>query len=192
MFDQIFDDPLTLFYGALTGFLFGFLLVKGGVTRYQVILGQFLLKDFTVLKVMGTAIVVGAVGVFGMRAMGMDVSISVRNALVVGNVVGGLIFGAGMAILGYCPGTAMASVGDGSRHAIFGILGGIVGAGLYAEAYPMIGARFVDSIDLGRVSLDSAAGLSPWWVILIMATIAVIGFPALERWERRQPKPRRP
>ncbi len=130
------------------------------------------------------AILTGAVGIFGMRVLGMDVTISVRSTLVVGNLVGGVIFGIGMAVLGYCPGTAMGAAGDGSRHAVFGILGGIVGAGLYAESYPFIGARFVESVDLGQVTLASAADISPWWVIMIMAIIAVVGFLLLERWER--------
>ena len=186
MFSVIFDSPLTLFYGALTGLLFGFLLQKGGVTRFSVILGQFLLEDFTVLKVMGTAIVVGAIGIFGMRAMGMDVTISVRNALPVGNIVGGLIFGVGMVILGYCPGTAMAAIGDGSRHAIAGMAGGLLGASIYGHAHPWLAPHLTETVNLGRVSLDSATGLSPWWVIAALAAAAIVGFTMLERWERRR------
>ena len=65
-----FDPPMLIVYGLVVGLVFGFLLQKGGVTRYQVIVGQFLLKDFTVLKVMLTAIVTGAVGIYGMRRSG--------------------------------------------------------------------------------------------------------------------------
>ncbi|MHC5001987.1 MAG: YeeE/YedE thiosulfate transporter family protein, partial [Planctomycetota bacterium] len=110
----MFADPTSLALGAATGLVFGFLLQKGGVTRFQVIVGQFLLKDFTVLKVMLTAIVVGAIGIYGMRAAGMDVPLHVKGTALLANVLGGLIFGVGMAILGYCPGTALAAIGDGS------------------------------------------------------------------------------
>mgnify|MGYP004136876501 CR=1 FL=1 len=58
------DTPFMIVAGLLTGVVFGVLLQKAHVTRYEVIVGQFLFKDFTVLKVMLTAIVVGAVGVF--------------------------------------------------------------------------------------------------------------------------------
>ena len=119
MFDLASSQMIV--YGLLAGFVFGFLLQKGGVTRYRVILGQFLLKDFTVLKVMFTAIVVGAVGIWGMRSAGMDFPMHVKNAAILANIVGGLIFGVGMAVLGYCPGTGIAAIGDGSRHAIPGL-----------------------------------------------------------------------
>ncbi len=185
---QLFADPLTLFYGALTGFLFGFLLQKGGVTRFKTILGQFLLTDFTVLKVMGTAIVVGAIGIFGMRALGMDVSLSVRNALPVGNIVGGTIFGVGMVILGYCPGTAMAAIGDGSRHAIPGLIGGLVGASIYGHAHPWLAPHLTETVNLGKLSIDGTIGLSPWWVIAVLAAMAIVGFTLLERWERKRPR----
>jgi uncharacterized membrane protein YedE/YeeE len=183
MFSHVFATPSALLTGALTGLVFGFLLQKSGVTRFGVILGQFLLKDFTVLKVMGTAIIVGGIGIYGMRALGLDVPLHIKNATILGNALGGAIFGIGMAILGYCPGTGVAAIGDGSRHAIPGILGGIVGAALYAEAYPWIKSEVLGIRDLGRATLDS--GLSPWWFIALLALAALSGFAILERWERR-------
>jgi uncharacterized protein len=185
MFEHVFASPGVLLTGALTGLAFGFLLQKGGVTRFAVIVGQFLLKDFTVLKVMGTAIIVGAVGIYGMRAMGLDVPLHIKNATLLGNALGGAIFGVGMAVLGYCPGTGVAAIGDGSRHAIPGVLGGIVGAALYAEAYPWMKSEVLGVGDIGKVTLDSVAGLSPWWFMGFMAIASVVGFSLLERWERR-------
>ncbi|HRP63678.1 MAG TPA: YeeE/YedE thiosulfate transporter family protein [Phycisphaerales bacterium] len=181
MFDPIFADPQTLALGALTGFIFGFLLQKSGVTRFNVILGQFLLKDFTVIKVMGTAIVVGAIGIYGMRAMGIDFPMHIKNATLLGNAIGGLIFGVGMAVLGYCPGTAVAAAGDGSRHAIFGILGGIAGAGLYAEAHPWVQQKILGVSNLEKATLATQMGLSPWWIIALLAVAAAVGFYMLER-----------
>ncbi|TVQ57186.1 MAG: YeeE/YedE family protein [Phycisphaerales bacterium] len=184
MYDPFLASPLDLIYGAITGFIFGFLLQKGGVTRYQVILGQFLMKDFTVAKVMLTAIIVGAAGIYGMLAIGVDIALDIKNAQIIGNIVGGLIFGVGMVLLGYCPGTALAAMGDGSRHAIFGVAGGLVGAAIYAEAYPFMQARVLGVADYGRITIDSAAGFSPWWIIVVMIVIAAVGFYLLEMWER--------
>ena len=98
MFENFFANPTTILMGGVTGFLFGFLLQKGGVTRFSVIVGQFLLKDFTVLKIMLTAIVVGSVGIYGMRALGFDIDLHIKATALLGNALGGLIFGAGMAV----------------------------------------------------------------------------------------------
>jgi uncharacterized membrane protein YedE/YeeE len=118
-----------------------------------------------------------------MRAMGMDFPMHVKNATLIGNAVGGAIFGVGMAILGYCPGTAVGAVGDGSRHAVFGILGGVVGAAIYAETYPWVKATVLRT-DFGKATAETVTGLSPWWFIAGLALAAALGFALLERWER--------
>jgi hypothetical protein len=124
MLENFFADPRILLLGALTGVIFGFLLQKGGVTRYNVIVNQFRFRDFTVLKTMLTAIVVGAVGVYAMQQTGMIKGLHVKAAEIGMNAVGGAIFGVGMVLLGYCPGTALAAVGQGSRDAAVGVGGG--------------------------------------------------------------------
>ncbi len=182
----IFASPTTLLLGALTGLVFGFLLQKGGVTRFQTIVGQLLLRDFTMIKIMLTAVVVGGVGIYGMLAMGMDVGLHVKNAAILGNLVGGVIFGVGMAILGYCPGTGVAAIGDGSRDAIPGVLGMLVGAAVYAEAHPWLKATLLDPLDLGKETLITATGIGPWWWFGMLAIAIVLGLVKLERWERTQ------
>jgi uncharacterized membrane protein YedE/YeeE len=191
MFSHFFDDPKTLLLGALTGFIFGFLLQKGGVTRFQVINGQFLLKNFTVLKVMLTAIIVGAIGIYGMMLLKIldPGDLHIKNAALLGNAVGGIIFGIGMAILGYCPGTGVAAIGDGSRHAIAGLIGMIVGAGVYAEVHPWMKSRILGVGDVGKTTLADSTGLSPWWFIALLVVIAVIVFLFVERLERRSAEP---
>lgn len=184
MFDARIADPKTLLLGAATGFVFGFLLQRGGVTRYRVILGQFLLRDFTVAKVMLTAIVVGGAGIYGMRAAGIDFALHVKSAALLTNAIGGVIFGVGMAVLGYCPGTGVAAIGDGSRHAIAGVCGMLCGAALYAEVHPWLQGRLAGTAAYGKATLATTTGLSPWWFIAGLAIVAALGLAALERWER--------
>jgi len=188
MYEHLFADPGTLLLGALTGLIFGFLLQKGHVTRFSVIAGQFLMKDFTVLKVMLTAIVVGAIGIYGMLLIGMlePEQMHIKNATLLGNAVGGLIFGIGMAVLGYCPGTGVAAIGDGSRHAIAGLIGMIVGAGIYAEVYPWMKSSILGVGDFGEATLATAAHISPWWFVAALAVIAIVLFLLLERAEGRR------
>ena len=117
------------------GIVFGFLLEKAGVTRYDVIIGQLLLTDFTVLKVMMSAVVVGMVGVHLLHSRGV-VNLHIRSGSFGGTVIGALIFGAGFGLLGYCPGTAAGAVGRGAMDALVGGVGGLLlGSWLFAVYY---------------------------------------------------------
>jgi uncharacterized membrane protein YedE/YeeE len=190
-----FDKPSLLIGGLLAGIAFGILLQKGQVAKYRVILGQFLFTDYTVLKIMLTAIVVGAIGVWGMLQMGWIAHLHVKPAILAANIVGGLIFGVGMSLLGYCPGTGVAAMGEGSRHARWGFGGMLVGAALFAAAYPWLergfmrlGEVLVASGDAttNKVTLPDVTGVSPWVYIAVLATISLVVFALIGRWERRQ------
>jgi uncharacterized membrane protein YedE/YeeE len=179
----MFDTPLNLSLGLITGVIFGFLLHKGQVTKFSIIVRQFLLQDFTVLKVMLTAVVVGGLGIYAMH--GFDwVSLHIKPLVLGGVIGGGLIFGVGMALLGYCPGTGVAAIAEGSRHAIFGVLGMLVGAALYAEVFPLMKSSLLKVGDLGKVTLPSVTGLSPWVFLAVITVGSVLLFVALERWQR--------
>jgi uncharacterized membrane protein YedE/YeeE len=117
---------------ALFGLTFGFLLQKAGMGKYEVLVGQLLLQDWAVAKVMLTAILVGMVGVFTLHSMG-KVQLHYKPTRLGANIVGGLLFGAGFALLGYCPGSAAAALGEGHWDAIFGMVGLVAGSYLYAE-----------------------------------------------------------
>lgn len=182
-----FADPTSLVLGAVTGLVFGFLLQKGGVTNFNVIVNQFRFKDFTVLKVMMTAIIVGGLGIYGMRAIGMDIAMHVKGTELLGNALGGLIFGVGMVLLGYCPGTAVAAIGAGSRHAISGVLGMLIGAGIYAEMYPWAKAHILNVGSIGKVTIPEQIHISPFVLLVPLAIGAVIVLPRLADSPRAKP-----
>jgi hypothetical protein len=179
----MFDTPEKLALGLITGVVFGFLLHKGQVTKFRTIVGQFLLRDFTVLKVMLTAVVVGGIGIYAMHDLELA-SLHVKPLVLGGVILGGLIFGAGMALLGYCPGTGVAAVAEGSRHAIFGVLGMLAGAAAYAEVAPLMKATVLQIGDFGKITLADATGLSPWVFLTALAVGATLLFTAIERWQR--------
>lgn len=181
MFDHAIADPKTLLMGIITGLVFGFLLHKGGVTRYNVIVNQFRFKDFTVLKTMLTAIVVGAIGIWGMKQAGMIEGLQVKGAALAMNGIGGAIFGVGMVVLGYCPGTALAALGSGSRDAGVGVIGMLFGAAAYAEAFPWISARLDPIANFGKVTFADVLHVSPWLLIAVLAVFAIGLFVVLER-----------
>jgi len=85
----------------IIGILFGFALNRGGLTKYNRIVGVFRLTDLTVIKFMLTALMVAMVGLFSLRGLGVIELPPAPATYVVGNLIGGLIFGIGMALTGY-------------------------------------------------------------------------------------------
>jgi len=156
------------------GFCFGFLLQKGGVCEYEVILGQLLLRDFTVVKVILTAIVTGMIGIYALRSAGR-VSLHKKPGSLGASVPGPLIFGAGFALLGYCPGTAVGAVGHGALDALVGGVAGItLGAGLYAAAFPWLERRVLNVGDFGDRTLIDVMGVRRPWVVVAPAAAAIV------------------
>jgi hypothetical protein len=143
----------TLIAGAVFGLVFGFLLQKGGVGKYNVLIGQLLLQDWTVAKIMLTAIVVGMIGVFTLRHF-VKVNLHIKPTRIGANIIGGLVFGAGFALTGYCPGTVAAALGQGSWDALFGMAGLIAGSWLFAELSGWTKRTIEKRGDLGKVLLS--------------------------------------
>ena len=156
--------------GLLSGLVFGFLLQKGGLTEYDVILGQLLLTDFTVVKVMLSAILVGMIGVFVMRWMGL-IRLQIKPGSMGSTVLGGIIFGVGFAILGYCPGTAAAAFGAGAVDALVGMIGIVIGAGIFARLYPALDRLILNRGAFPVDTLPELIGLKPGIVSAVMAVL---------------------
>lgn len=160
----MFEEPSKLVLGLMTGILFGFFLQKGRVAKFSVIVGQLLLRDWTVVKIMLTAIVVGAPGVYLLRAAG-SAELHVKPAMFGGVVLGGLLFGVGMAVLGYCPGTGVAACGEGRKDAVSGVAGMLAGALAYVWLYPVHQRALQTFPDWGKVTLPEVTMTSPWlWI----------------------------
>jgi len=173
------DSPLLLAGGLLIGFFFGFLLQRAGVTRFPVIVGQFLLRDFTVLKTMLTAICVGGIGVYALRAAGLA-TLHPKPAQLAAVIAGGLVFGVGMVVLGLCPGTGVAAAAEGRRDALFGLLGMMAGAAIFAEFYASISSSLNRVWDLGPVTLPDLLNLPAWAILAVLTLGAAALFRALE------------
>lgn len=156
--------------GLLTGIAFGFLLQKGGVTNYDVIIGQLLLTDFTVVKVMLAAVLVGMIGVYAMKSAGIA-RLHCRSGSIGSTVVGGLIFGAGFALLGYCPGTAAGAVGTGAMDALSGVVGIAIGAGIFARLYPILASTILNRGAFPAETVPELLGVRPF---VVVAGVAVM------------------
>lgn len=176
----MFDEPLKLILGLVTGILFGVLLQKGQVAKFQKILGQFLLKDWTVLKIMATAIAVGTIGVHVLLATG-HATLHIQTAALARVIIGGILFGAGLAIFGLCPGTSVAACGEGRRDAMVGVFGMLVGAGTYVAAFPALQPMLKSMADFGEVTLPQITGTGPLFWAIGLAVVIAIALLLLER-----------
>jgi uncharacterized protein len=175
------NRPLQVGLGLVFGILFGFLLMRGGATEHAVIWGQLLLYDFTVVKIMLSAVLVGMIGFHLLRSLGLADAHVAEPALGV-QLAGGLVFGLGFGLLGLCPGTVAGAVGRGSVDALVGgALGLLIGTGLYATVYPRIGKRVAA---VGRLPWKTAAdllgGVNPWFAVGAAAVAILAVFWVLE------------
>lgn len=169
------NSRMQLGIGLLIGFLFGSLLYLGGVTQYNVIIGQLLLTDFTVIKVMLSAVVVGMIGIYAMKKFDL-VGLHPKPGSIGSTVIGGLIFGMGFAILGYCPGTVAGAVGQGSLDALFGgVVGILIGAALFAAVYPFLSARVFQKGEFKSQTIPELLNVNPW-IIVIPMIVLIVGF----------------
>ena len=166
-----------LIYGLVTGILFGFFLQKAQVIRYDKQIGALRLVDMTIVKFMISSILVGMVGVYLLLDLGW-VKLSLKSTNLGGNIIGGLIFGLGWGLLGYCPGTSAGALGEGRWDALWGILGMIAGAAIFAEAFPILKKRILTWGDLGKITLPQIIALNHWIVIIafVVCGLALFGF----------------
>jgi len=169
-----------LVYGLVTGLCFGFLLQKGRVLRYDKQIGALRLRDMTIVKFMLSSVIVGMAGIYLLNDLGLA-KLSIKATILGPVIIGSLIFGLGWGLLGYCPGTSMGALGEGRWDAVWGIIGMIVGAGLFAEAYPVFEKTVYTWGNLGRITLPQALGLSHWVIIPLFIVCALLLFRWLEK-----------
>jgi uncharacterized membrane protein YedE/YeeE len=167
----------VLIYGLVTGIFFGFFLQKGRVLRYDKQLGALRLMDMTIVKFMLSTVLVGMVGIYLLKDLGL-VKLSVKSTNLGGNIIGGLLFGAGWGLLGYCPGTSAGALGEGRWDALWGIIGMLVGAAVFAEVYSSLKTNILTWGNFGEITLPQLLGLSHW----VIVPVFIVGALVLFRW----------
>lgn len=170
---------LILIFGAL----FGAVLQYASLNKYNVISGIARLDNLLVAKTIVLAIGVGALLITSEIALGLA-SYHVKPFLLGGILMGGLIFGAGMAILGYCPGTMAVSLGEGSWDALIGIIGGLFGGVVYTLLLPSMNG--ILGPNLGKISLNSLMGTNILFFVMMFIIAAAFIFIAF--WLHKKDK----
>ena len=160
--------------GLLIGIGFGFCLQKGGVTSYDTIIGQLLLTDFTVVKVIVSAILVGMIGIHIMKSFTL-IEFHTFPGSIGSSVIGGFLFGIGFGLLGYCPGTVAGAIGQGQMDALLGgAVGILIGTGLFAHFYPVINEKI---LSIGIFPAETIPELFhiPRWIGVVIFILCLSG-----------------
>jgi len=173
------------------GVLFGFALNKAGLTRYTKIVNVFRLNDMAVLKFMMTALVVTMIGVYPLRMLGVITFPTVPATYILGNVLGGLIFGVGMSMAGFCPGTMVAGAGEGKLDYIIpGFLGFLAGAVIFGLTYDQVFPPIAKVLNYGSVVIPDLWNVNAILVVFVFTLMALIMFYLIDRmgWQRKANK----
>jgi hypothetical protein len=183
---ELITDSQGLVVALALGFGFGWLLERAGFGSARRLTAQFYLYDMTVLKVMFTAIVTAAVGLWAFAAIGvLDLSAVYLTPTSVGaQLLGGLLLGAGFVIGGYCPGTSAVATATGSGDGLVYMLGFVAGLAIYAVAFPGL-ELWANANSIGELTLPQVWGVPYGAVVLGLVAIAAIAFAAAEWSERR-------
>lgn len=171
---------MSLLYGLITGILFGVLLQRAEVLRFDKQVGALRLKDMTIFKFMLSAIVVGAAGIYMLKDFGL-ITLSLKGTSVGAQMIGGALFGIGWAILGYCPGTAGGALGEGRTDAAWGVLGMLAGGALHAWAYPILKNHIETIGNFGKITVPQLLGINHWIVILGFTALVIFFFIFFEK-----------
>lgn len=177
---------MTLIYGLLVGIAMGWLIQRVRASSPSMIARNLRLEDLSILKFMAVTIAVGAVGVYLLAGFGAPVKLDVKPLYVGGVLVGGLIFGVGFALSGYCPGTCVVGAGEGRRDALFALGGGVVGALMFTLLYRVIEPVLIRPYNYGKVTLADlvqrpAIGVALALALVILAFVMFVPTVRLRR-----------
>ena len=185
--DQLVLSPSgkTFFAALVIGFLFGFVLERAGFGSSKRLAGVFYFKDMTVLKVMFTALITAMLGLSIVVSMGwldLETQVALIPTLYGVQAIGGLIFGVGFVVSGWCPGTAAVGMASGKIDALVFLVGTIFGSIVFNETYAL--TEPIRAIDPNPETLV-AFGMSPM-VFGFLFTLAAIGAFYFAEWVERR------
>ena len=180
------SENFGFFIAVIIGIFFGFFLERGGLGNPRKLTGVFYLTDFTVPKVMFSAIATAAVGLYLMADLQLiDISrVWIVPTFFWPQIVGGGLFGLGFVVSGYCPGTAVTGLSSGRIDALFTLIGVGVGSLVFAFFFPLL-ENFYNASAMGGVTLPQLLGINHWLVVVSVVAIAVGMFFIIERFENR-------
>ena len=175
---------MTLLYGLLVGVAMGALIQRVGASNPRMILASLRLQDLTIIKFMATTIAVATIVTYLLN-FGVPMHLDVKPTYVLGVAVGGLIFGAGFALGGYCPGTCVVGIAEGRKDGLVALLGGVVGAVVFSLVYRLIEAPLIRPLSYGRITWADVFGAPPVLVALGLGVAMLVAVRVLPTVRKR-------
>jgi hypothetical protein len=173
----LLSENSILFVALVIGVAFGFFLERGGFGSARKLAAQFYLTDLTVFKVMFTAIITAMLGLFWLSWLGfLDISkVHVLPTYLLPQTVGGLIFGVGFVVGGYCPGTSCVAASTGKPDGFVHLAGMTAGILIFGELFPFL-EGFYSSTPLGQQTLAQLFSIPANLMVFLIVVVAIAGF----------------
>lgn len=176
-----------LILGLVTGIAFGFIIQRVGASQYDNILKALLWRDLTIIKFMAVAVTTTLIAIHTL-AFWMPMHLAIKPLYVWGVLLGGLIFGMGFALAGYCPGTAVVGMAEGKKDAVFAFLGGMTGAFVFIKGYSWLAQYFIAPMNLGKLTWSLILGISPAtaaWIMGLLFCIVIYALPTVPKSQKQ-------
>lgn len=179
-------EEASLVFALFIGIAFGFFLERAGLGNAKKLAAQFYGTDMTVFKMMFTAIITAMIGLFWFNQFGwLDLElVYLTPTFVAPQIIGGLVFGVGFIIGGYCPGTSCVAGATGSLDGWMNVLGMLTGILVFGELYPWL-ESFYSASPMGKLTFVDYFNLPAGLMVFILVIVALGGFWASEKIETK-------
>jgi thiosulfate/3-mercaptopyruvate sulfurtransferase len=177
--------PEAWFFALVIGLLFGFALERAGFGSSRRLAGVFYGRDMAVIKVMFTALVTAMLGLGLLTRLGILTSEQVfaMPTIYGAQIVGGVIFGIGFVMGGWCPGTAAVGLACGKTDAAVFLGGAVLGTIGFNEMFEWVRPLYTWGEQPGTLV---AFGASPAVFGLLLTVVAIGAFYFSEWLEKRK------
>lgn len=141
-----------IWLGLLSGLVFGFIIQRVGATDPEKMARAHLMQDPDIPRFMLLAVVISAWGLSGLRAAGIGREVVLPTSIIATGL-GGILFGVGWGLAGYCPGTTWAAAGEGRLDAVSALLGGLAGTVVFAQLHEILIPLLYTPTNIGQITI---------------------------------------
>ena len=180
------DTANALFMSLVTGILFGIALEQAGFGSSRRLSGVFYFKDMAVIKVMFTAMITAIICLQTALSFGWisEQALYLNPTLYKAQIIGGIIFGIGFVMGGWCPGTAAVGAASGKWDALIFLGGAVAGSALFNETYFLVQGLYAERYQHLAFIYDSL-GLGREWFCLLFVAAGILIFWCMELIENK-------